>query len=118
MTIGIVNSNPARYKYYVLKFVSDLYHVGGFSGYSDFLHQQNRQSRYLFFFIPSQAVFFLLFNAVCGEVINTNSIVFCLTQQRFDLTVSHTRVEHPYNYINDAVYILIIIFSETLERII
>jgi hypothetical protein len=62
MTIGIVNSNPARYKYYVLKFVSDLYHVGGFSGYSDFLHQQNRQSRYLFFFYsePSSLFFYSL----------------------------------------------------------
>jgi hypothetical protein len=33
-------------QYYVIKFVSDLRQVGGFLGYSGFLHQQNWPPRY------------------------------------------------------------------------
>jgi hypothetical protein len=40
ITTNVVSSNPAQaIQHYVIKFVSDLRYVGGFSGYSGFLHQ-------------------------------------------------------------------------------
>ena len=44
ITTKVVSSNPIHGKvysiqHYVIKFVSDLRQVGGFSGYSSFLHQ-------------------------------------------------------------------------------
>jgi hypothetical protein len=40
ITTNVASSNPAQaIQHYVIKFVSDLRHVGGFSGYSGFLHQ-------------------------------------------------------------------------------
>ena len=38
---------------YVIKFVSDLRQVGGFSGYSGFLHQYNWSPRYSWNFVES-----------------------------------------------------------------
>jgi hypothetical protein len=44
ITTKVVSSDPAQgevysIQHYVIKFVGDLLEVGGFSGYSDFLHQ-------------------------------------------------------------------------------
>ena len=51
ITTKVVSSNPAHgeeysKQHYVIKFVSDLRQVGGFSWYSGFLHQLNWPPRY------------------------------------------------------------------------